>query len=506
MNALELSLNKYIDKCRELFPNFINKKIIPFPGVNDQVRRDFGRAKQELERENEFNEFASVINRFPEFKTLNINCIRQLASWFFVNTGTYYQLWNNLEINKSNLLDFLLNEDRRKSTEIYRLLVFDGFNFLDKNNRQLNEICLPDTNIKLKIYERGNLEKLFKFPHSEFHGFINQEKITELSRYHILEIKFKEKFKTPLVLRAGDVCDFLHQSPTKKKREDDIDFWGPIFLTAGNHANLAEEIIIKTNFFEIKPIFIIERNGFLPEEIYFNNRDVEFIHPSVCINIGEKGKTLIETYKAWNKANSLEKFGLFRFATQIYVKSIMNLSKIDDFVLETFVNLITTLESLLNPEGGKRGGSGRIANRGSSLLFYEDNNRELMKEIIANIYKTRSKIVHEGHPYYVYEIDMDQKKHEATKLIYEYKLRGSLIFLSELVREIFIKYIFSLCFILNNNKYKKKIFEKQYGDLLEDIIADRELAKSINEELKKLNINFYKWNNTPLKRLFSNSR
>jgi hypothetical protein len=212
------------------------------------------------------------------------------------------------------------------------------------------------------------------------------------------------------------------------KRTDDIEILGPIFLCVGSDINLAKEINVRTNPFDMFPISVSSRNGFLPDSYDDEGNPIPRRYVKY---VGSKGEKLNKYFEIWNHVNGLNTKGFLRYPTRAFVRSIMNLNKAEENTMENFVSLMTVLESTLNPESSTELAY-KTSVRGACLLSDAPQKRYIFFKTISSLYKTRSQIVHKGHPGQA-----------------ESKLDEVLSFrLIPLVKEIFSRYI-SLLFFVN---------------------------------------------------------
>ena len=466
---MEKTLTNYISKCRHVFKEHgarINEMVRLREGEKYRFQRigsKYEDAIRESEKSVEFNNVVKIIKnevlssdieRLWEKKVTNrkknkakkqasyvvtqeekdkssLNTACRATQCFFRNTGTYYNLWDNNEID----IDYLINTLKRYTDEQYqyiRLLVFDGVALYDKPNSPKNNFL---TNVSLpigdlSIYSENDLEKLLGFPHNIWEGHIKSpEVINKASQFHILTVKHTENFRGEIGLSFGDKF-FPVNTYSAPNRTDDIEILGPIFLCIGSDSNLAQEINVRTNPFDMFPVSVSSRNDFLPDSYDDEGNPIPRRYVKY---VGVKGEKLNKYFEIWNHVNSIDNKGFLRYPTEAFVRSIMNINKAEDNIMENFISLMTVLESVLNPESSTELAY-KTSVRGACLLSDDPQKRYIFFKTISSLYKTRSQIVHKGHPGQA-----------------ESKLKEVLSFrLIPLVKEIFSRYI-SLLFFVNQN-------------------------------------------------------
>ena len=426
MDNIELLLKRFLNKCREIVKSYpTNIHALDSFKVVSGNNSHFQKFLKEIESTLEFESFVSKINNvvldrdlerlaqreekiIKKQKTTNIkNKIFDKSAWrytiakhathcFFINTGTYYNVWNSIEIDETFLLNHLLNYDE-KISEYVRLFVFDGFVLYDEKTK-ISNINLP-VGI-LKIYEKDEAENLFKVLQLVFHGLLKKDIQKHLSDWHVLTLKTNENYRGQVGFWIGD--NFypplnLHEID-EPEWENDLDIIAPIFLCLGSDINLAEIINLRTNIFDSYPISRKEINGYLPHDNI--DEDGNFYPRKTVIKVGENGFILEKLYELWNEIKELTKTNILLYPTQSYIRAILNRHKsninYDSNLMNTFVSIISSIESLLTPESNE-GLLYKASIRAASLI--SDNPTERLKhfENLSECYKIRSKIVHEGH-------------------------------------------------------------------------------------------------------------
>jgi hypothetical protein len=317
------------------------------------------------------------------------------AERFFRNTGTYVNLWKNLDPDESGLIDLLEKKRCARSSEHIRLFVLDGFVLYD-DKKQLNRIDLPVG--ELRTYSIEELKILLMLPQSNWHDGVQEDIPQRLALWHILTVREEEPYRGRVGIWFKDlmISPFAWSDIGDKKREADIKIIGPMFLCLGDAVNLAEEIQVRTNVFDSAPVVVQKRNDYLPWDM-FDDQGNEGPRRWVK-RVGKDGVVLRNIYEAWNHVNSSTKGGLLRYPTETYVRALMNRHRGDTSIMEIFVGLVTVLESVLIPESGGTELGYKTAIRGASLLAHDPKERSKAFQFLSRFYKARSKIVHEGHP------------------------------------------------------------------------------------------------------------
>jgi hypothetical protein len=205
-------------------------------------------------------------------------------------------------------------------------------------------------------------------------------------------------------------------------------------------------------------------------------------HPRRYINyVGNDAIILKNIYNSWLEVNNLDKNGFLRFPTETYVRSMQNLHTSNNNSMEIFVTFVTVIESILNP-GSTSDLSYKTASRGAAILSQNMRERINIFHCINNIYKTRSKIVHEGH---TGKADLD------GWIFHE---------LLNLSQQIFLRYIVLISLAINNKLTKSFSFDfKQLkskekrpniiNELLNAVVLGAELTKVLEEELNNWGMN-----------------
>ena len=442
---MEFALQTYLKKCETIFKVHQStlSKVVPLPGKGEPTRDNrqlFETAIKEAENTEEFEALAKALEAGPLNSDLERlareqekqndwkqRTAKQAARAFLRNTGTYVNLWQSKDIDESYLTATLNNSCHE--SELIRLFVFDGFVPYHREKR-LNNVSLPVG--EFKRYTENELNGTLGLPQSSWHWFISPEVVKKATMWNILTIKEKTEFrgltgvwlnKERLICPVG-WSEIIEMECTGRER--DIEIIGPIFLCIGGEANLAVEIRVRTNIFEYYPIYQTVRNDYLPWE------PVEEGEPqprSSITDIGENGDKLRRIYEIWQRVNALDSRGYLRYPSEAYVRSVMNLHTPGEGLMETFVTLVTVIESLLTP-GTRQELAYKMAMRGAALLASGFEHRMNLFQILDDHYKTRSKIVHEGHP------DNDDP-FELENMISDN--------LAEISRQIFLRYICLLC-------------------------------------------------------------
>jgi len=252
-----------------------------------------------------------------------------------------------------------------------------------------------------------------------------------------------------------------------------------MFLWFGEEANLAVEIRVKTNIFEYHPVYQRGRNGYLPWDSYDedgNERPRTYVK-----DVGENAIKLKKTFDIWREINKLDKEGFLRYPTETYVRTIMNLNSPIESLMDIFVGFITLIESLLTPESPQEL-SYKTSLRGASILTPDSELRLRLYLELAELYKIRSKIVHEGH---------------IGKVDSYYYLRNKISYrLAEISRQIFLRYICLLYlgvqgilpeWVLPDREalLSRKSRSKSIAGILDSIVLDPSLTKFLEEKMKK---------------------
>ena len=354
---------------------------------------------------------------------LRQNTIRQAARGFFRNTGTYVKLWQGSEAEESELLTILKNYSQQEGSKLIRLFVFDGF--IPFNDRKrLNNINLPVGDFKK--YTEKELDNLLMLPQSSWHGIVNPETIKKAAIWHILTVREETEYRGMSGFWIGETLispiDWSEIGENTKK-ESDIGIIGPVFLCIGEDTNLAVEILIRTNIFEYLPVRKKVRNDYLPWDSLDDEGEPK---PRTSVEyLGEDGKKLREIYKIWQRINALDADGLLKYPTEAYVRSVMNLHASWESLMEVFVGFVTVIESLLTPSS-RQELAYKMAVRGAALLASDSEQRIHLFQILDELYKTRSQIVHEGRS--------DKEEPYQLKDLISYNL-------TTISRQIFLRYV-----------------------------------------------------------------
>lgn len=354
---LEEFMKRYLEKCRVIFSEQQSEssKVISFPRMEEMtkgIRGDLEKTIKDAEDSEEFQAFAEAlaagplaldlerlaeeVKRSEEGKSWDVNkyrddTARQAAKSFFINNGTYLNLWRGSDVNESNLIDILEGYDKKKDSEIIRLFVFDGFVLYD-DTKKLKNIRLPVG--ELRKYTEEELGNLVPLPQSSWHG-VNPEIVKRAATWHILTIREKAEYhgavRSWLLGQFYDVPvapwisledDDIHLREIAKStyRERDVEYIGPVFLCVGVDANLAQEIRILTNVFEYFPVAQQIRNDYLPWDSFYEEGELAPRRP--IKRVGEDGSKLIRTFEIWRKVNGLDRNGFLRYPTEAYVRSV----------------------------------------------------------------------------------------------------------------------------------------------------------------------------------------
>jgi|GEM_PF-3643058 hypothetical protein len=482
VNKLKDAFNNYIKRCKLIFNEKHSElpKVIPLKkGVEIDSKSILNQTIRECERSNEFDAIINLVKNHKLFKRKYDKVIKISIDSFFKNTGTYYYLWIGEKININPLVDVFIESSEKTSFNRTNLFVFDGFVLFDNDidRKLLTDISLPFGT--LQVLQKNEIGELFKIPYFEYHYHLNKEKIDNLINCYCLKITEEENYRKP----AGIIADnnlFPIDFFELKKRDDDIHYIGPLFLYLGEDANLAEEIRIRDCIFDSQPISICIRNDYLPPKLSVHDGEVDFSPRRYVNYIGKEGIILIHIYKIWNEVNQLDKKGYLQFSTESYVRSIMNLHKHDDSVMENFVSFITVIDSILTRDG--RGDlTYKIASRGSGILSPDPRERVVLMSKLKEMYKIRSTIVHEGH---------SKKKY----------LDGLLAILPDLTRHIFIKFI-AIAYLLKNNMFDSDImkfitepknYNKSISEILDFSVMEPEMVNIIEKRLSDMHIELSK--------------
>ncbi len=454
---METALKTYLAKCKEIFNAHHSRlsKLIPLQEKKEPTKDDrqfFETAIKEAEETDEFKAFAKALgtktlasdlerlakkeerqrrkSKTKQVKSLDEwkqDTARHAAKGFFRNTGTYVSLWQGSYVNESDLLNIL--DKYKKDSELIRLFVFDGFVPFHER-KELKNIALPVG--EFKAYPEEELENLLMLPQSSWHGIVNPEIIKKAAIWHILTVREKSEYRGMTGIWMGGVLltpiDWSEVGEPVKK-EGDIGIIGPVFLCIGEDANLAAEIRVRTNIFEYFPVYHKVRNDYLPWD-----EDENGPKPRTFIkDIGENGNILRKVFEIWQRINDLDTRGHLRYPTEAYVRSIMNLHSSWEGLMETFVGFVTVIESLLTP-GTRQELAYKLAVRGAALLASGSEHRMGLFQILDGHYKTRSQIVHEGHP------DKEDPYDFENMISHN---------LTEITRQIFLRYICLLNMGLN---------------------------------------------------------
>ncbi len=453
---MDSALKTYLDKCQRIFKAHHSKlsKVVPFPGKKESTKDDrhfLEAGIKEAEATEEFEAFAKALEAGPiasdlgrlakreesqrkkskskrQVKSLDEwkqNTAKQAAKAFFRNTGTYVSLWQGSDVDEKNLLNIL--DNYKNDSELIRLFVFDGFVPFHER-KELNNIALPVG--EFRTYTEEELENLLMLPQSSWHGIVNPEIIKKAAIWHILTVREEVEYRGMTGIWMGGVLltpiDWSEIGEPIKK-EGDIGIIGPVFLCIGEDANLAVEIRVRTNIFEYHPIYQKVRNDYLPWDSY--DEEGEPKARMWIEQVGENGQKLKKIFEIWQRINDLDAGGHIRYPTEAYVRSVMNLHTSWEGLMETFVGFVTVIESLLTP-GTRQELAYKLAVRGAALLASGSERRMALFQILDHHYKTRSQIVHEGHP--------DKEDSYDLKNMISHNL-------TEISRQIFLRYICLLC-------------------------------------------------------------
>lgn len=394
--------------------------------------------------------------------------VRHAAHRFFINTGAHLSIWNGQVFDESKLIESL--QSSRASTEYLRLFVFDGFVLYD-DDKKLESIGLPDVG-ELKVYSEKDLDELLRLPQSALHDGNNAHLAEKINSWSVLTVREHEEYR-------GEVSWLLHFfNSMETKRENDVRFIAPVLLCLGEDANLAEEVQVRTNVFDSTPVVRNPRNGYLPWDSFDSEGNEQ--PRRIIKKIGKEGVALRKIFEVWGAVDRLSNQGFLLYPSQSYVRSLLGLHTSNN-LMDIFVSLITTIESLLTPEGGSDL-SYKIAMRASALLTHDAKKRLELFQQMKKWYKIRSKIVHEGH-------SMETDPYEI--------IRSKLLQIS---RQLFLRYITLLHlvdqkslqnsllpdanFLRNSDKRRKAV-----SDILDAAVVDSRLTVQIEEALNGWAIN-----------------
>ncbi len=446
---MEYALKTYLEKCRTIFNGHLSQlsKVVPFPGRKQPTKDDrqfFEKAIMQAEDTEEFLAFAKALgagalaaylekmtkkeerrNKKWEGKPRDIDKLRHdterhAAKAFFRNTGTYVSLWQDKDIDESELTAILTNYSHE--SELIRLFIFDGF-VPYHEKKMVDNVSLPVG--EFRRYTEKELKTILGLPHSSWHGTVNPEIIKKAAIWHILRVIEKTEYTgiggVWIGGRLALSFDWAEIEATRK--EKDVDLIGPIFLCIGEDANLAAEIRIRTNIFESFAVSQKRRNDYLPWD-----SDGEDAEPTPRRNvkyIGEDGGRLRKIFEIWQRINGLGNHGHLRYKTEAYVRSVMNLHAHWESMMEPFVGFVTVIESLLTP-GDRQELTYKTAVRGAALLTSDSEKRMGLYRFLVEVYRLRSQIVHEGRS--------DREDPTELRNMISYNL-------TEIARHIFLRYI-----------------------------------------------------------------
>lgn len=433
MQSPKLILRAYLDTCRSIFREHRCSlpRLIPIR-ESLQVERPelsyFDSAIEKVEKSSQFKAFMQLLDskvlkkdldrltkeekksrekqrkareesgkkmRMTPIEVWRERTVRLAAKRFFRNTGTYVSLWKSLNPDESLLLELLHKKPGRRSSEYIRLFVFDGFVLYD-DQKLLDRIDLPVG--ELRIHTKEELNTLLLLPQSNWHDHVKEEMPERLCLWHILTVREKEPYRGRIGIWLKDVMisPFTLLDIQGGRKEADIEIIGPMFLCLGDAVNLAEVVHVRTNVFDSAPVVARKRNDYLPWDV-FDDQGNE--GPRRWVErVGKDGVVLRNVYEAWTHVNALAKGGLLRYPTETYVRALMNWHGGGTGIMEIFVGLVTALESVLTPESAGTELAYKIAIRGASLLAHEPEERSKALQLLSRFYKTRSQIVHDGHP------------------------------------------------------------------------------------------------------------
>ena len=503
---MESTLKSYLDRCRTIFNEHKSRlsKVVPLPGTSELTsdnRQLFERATNRAEDTEEFRAFVKALSvgplaldlerltqeeqkrrekkpsKSPDLNKYREDTARQAARSCFRNTGTYVKLWQGSDINESHITNVLENYTKEADSELIRLFVIDGFVLYD-GEKKLSKVSLPVG--ELRKYTQKELEDILRLPQSSWHGIVNPEIVKKAAIWHILTVREKSEYGGMSglwlnnVLVPFDLSEILE--PTRE--ESDVGLFGPIFLCIGEDANLAVEILVKTNVFEYFPVSQKARNDYLPWDSYDDDGNPQ---PRTYIKyIGEDGEKLIRVFKIWQRVHNLDGEGFLRYPTEAYIRAVTNLHGSWESMMETFVDFVTVIESLLTP-GTRQDLAYKTAVRGAALLAADSKNRIGLFEILDEFYKIRSQIVHEGHT----------GREDISGL--------KSTFLPEISRQIFLRYICLLyCglegdlpdWILPDLKKlsSKNSRPKAIARMLDGLVLDSNLTELLEGKMKEWSV------------------
>ena len=172
--------------------------------------------------------------------------------------------------------------------------------------------------------------------------------------------------------------------------------------------------------------------------------------------------------------------GFLRYPTEAYIRAVTNLHGSWESMMETFVDFVTVIESLLTP-GTRQDLAYKTAVRGAALLAADSKNRIGLFEILDEFYKIRSQIVHEGHT----------GREDISGL--------KSTFLPEISRQIFLRYICLLyCglegdlpdWILPDLKKlsSKNSRPKAIARMLDGLVLDSNLTELLEGKMKEWSV------------------
>ncbi len=507
---MKSALKTYLERCRKTFRTHHSKldKVVPFPGTTEPTEDNrglFEAAIKEAEESKEFEAFTRAIEIGPltadlerifqerkkkksekkrEVKSLDKgrqNTIHQAAKGFFRNTGTYVKLWQGSEADESELLTILKEYKQKENSKLIRLFVFDGF-IPFSDSKRLNNISLPVGDFKK--YTEKELDNLLMLPQSAWHRFVNPETIKQAAIWHILTVREETEYMGMSGIWIGETfisnIDWSEIGESTKK-ESDIGIIGPVFLCIGEDANLAVEILIRTNIFEYLPVQKKVRNDYLPWDSHDDEGEPK---PRTFVEyLGEDGKKLREIYRIWQRINTLDADGLLKYPTESYTRSVMNLHASWESFMEVFVGFVTVIESLLTPDS-RQELAYKMAVRGAALLTSDSKHRIHLFQILDEFYKTRSLIVHEGRT----------DKEEP------YQLKDTISYnLTKISREIFLRYICILNLGLDGELPKwilpdpgklssRTSRPKTIANILDGLVLDPKLTDQLEKRMEELGV------------------
>jgi len=513
MDTMELSLKAYVDRCRSVFreqhsksSNVVRLMRAKQPLIS--VDPFFEKTLKEVEQTDEFEAFVKSLGTGPlaedlqrleamqerkrreksktkrkkETKHFDIekwsyNTARHAAKSFFRNTGAYLKLWKGHVLDESNLLDILANYEGNSSESI-RLFVFDGF-VPSHEKTSLNSISLHAG--ELKKYTEKELGDLLLLPQTHWHYGVSPEIAKKAAMWHILAVREKSEYRgmTGLWLNGVLITPIDWDIALPSRDAEDVELIGPLFLWFGEDANLAVEIRIRTNVFEYSPVHQRERSGYLPWDSYDDEGNE--IPRRYVKESGENGIKLRKVFDIWAKINKLDKDGFLRYPTETYLRTVMNFNSQKESLMEVFVGFITVIESLLTPESPQELAY-KTSLRGAAILTRDSGRRFRLSQELTELYKTRSKIVHEGHA----------GKNDST-----YYLRNTIsVRLTQISRQIFLRYICLLYlgvqgmlpgWVLPNRKSltSRNSRSKTIAGILDSVVLDSSLTGLLEEKMEE---------------------